>query len=153
MKLEEKFKDTPVIGKFVSNPKLMELFRFAVAGVAGFIVDYLIYLIVIWIFGDGAYLWGKILGFAISVLVNYVMCLYYVFEDAKKQSPAQIVVFFGSSVVGLGLNALLIWIAVDLLGIPAWIANLPVVLIVMVWNYIMKRIAIYKMAGIGKKEK
>ena len=93
MKLEEKFKETPVIGKFVSNPKLMELFRFAVAGVAGFIVDYLIYLVVIWIFGDGAYLWGKILGFAVSVLVNYVMCLYYVFEDAKKQSPAQIVVF------------------------------------------------------------
>ena len=92
MKLAEKFKDTPVIGKFVSNPKLMELFRFAVAGAAGFVVDYAVYLVIIWIFGDGAYLWGKVLGFTISVFVNYLLCLYYVFEDAKKQSPAQIAV-------------------------------------------------------------
>lgn len=151
MNLIERWKHIPIVHKVITNDKLMELFRFCVAGGAGFVVDYLVYLAVLGIWGEQAYLWGKILGFTISVFVNYLLCLYYVFQGAQKQSPAQIAVFFGSSVIGLGLNALLIWVAVDLLGVPAWIANLPVVLIVMVWNYFMKRIAIYKMAGFGKK--
>lgn len=77
-----------------------------------------------------------------SVLVNYIIYILWVFEKANKKAHKLIIIFIGSSVVGLFWNQLLMWIMVDKFKIYYMIAKIFSTTIVMTWDYIMKRKAI-----------
>ena len=100
------------------------------------------------------YEWLSIgIGFTVSVILNYILCLLWVFKGATKQTLKSQIIFIGSSIIGLGITEVLMLFAINVLGmettIELGIAKVVVTLIVMIWNYFMKRLAIYG----GKKEK
>ena len=90
-------------------------------------------------------------GFILSVILNYIICVVWVFEDAGKQNVASQVVFLGSSIIGLGLTELFMLIFMQFM--PASIAKIIVTLIVMVWNYVAKRFALYRIRPYFDKKK
>ncbi|MGI6108318.1 MAG: GtrA family protein [Eubacteriaceae bacterium] len=125
-----------------------ELFRFGVNGVVCFIIDWGTMMLLMtytdlpdW-FSIGA-------GFTLSVIVNYIICVLWVFKGAGKQGFGQQVIFVGSSVVGLFLTEILMAFFMQYMG--ATPAKVIVTLIVMVWNYVFKRFAVYGMDK-GKKD-
>ena len=124
-----------------------ELFRFGVNGVVCFVIDCGTMMLLMtytdlpdW-FSIGA-------GFTVSVIVNYLICVVWVFKGAGKQSAAQQIIFVGSSVVGLFLTEVLM--AFFMRYMTATPAKVIVTLIVMVWNYVFKRFAVYGMNKEGK---
>ncbi len=134
--------------KLLKNPKLLEIFRFGVNGGVCFLVDAAIMALMMDY--TPAPDWLSIgVGFTVSVILNYILCLVWVFKGAGKQDLKSKIIFIGSSVIGLGLTELLMLIALNLLFMDKIIAKIIVTLIVMVWNYFMKRLAIY---GFTKKE-
>ena len=119
-----------------------ELFRFGVNGVVCFLIDWgtMILLMTYTDLPD----WFSIgAGFTVSVIVNYVICIVWVFKGAGKQTLGQQLIFVGSSVVGLFLTE--IFMAFFMQYMSATPAKVIVTLIVMVWNYVFKRFAIYGM--------
>ena len=74
--------------------------------------------------------------------MNYWLCVIYVFRGAGEQTARQKVLFFGSSIAGLVLNQICMFIFVDICGIYYMLAKLGATAIVTVWNYVMKRRAI-----------
>ena len=135
------------IKEFIRSPKVWEIFRFGVNGGVCFVVDAAIMWVCMNIFHLAD--WLSIgLGFTVSVILNYVLCLVWVFKGATKQTLKSQIIFIGSSVIGLGLTEVLMLFALNVLSMHELIAKVIVTLIVMVWNYFMKRIAIYG----GKKE-
>ena len=123
----------------------MEIFRFGLTGGLSFLVDYGFMTLCKQF--TPAPDWLSIgIGFTVSVIFNYWLCARWVFRGAKKQDFKSGVIFIGSSVIGLGLTELLMWLFMKVMSI--YIAKIIVTLLVMVWNYIMKRIAVY-----GVKEK
>ena len=137
-----------MIKKLLKNPKLWEIFRFGVNGGVCFLVDAAIMAVLM----DYTPLadWICIgIGFTVSVILNYILCLVWVFKGAGKQDLKSQIVFIGSSVIGLGLTEVLMLFALNVLFMDKLIAKVIVTLIVMVWNYFMKRLAIY---GFKKKE-
>ena len=88
------------------------------------------------------YLWSSGISFTSSVFVNYWLCVIYVFRGAGEQTARQKVLFFGSSIAGLVLNQICMFIFVDICGIYYMLAKLGATAIVTVWNYVMKRRAI-----------
>lgn len=100
--------------------KLIEqILKFGVVGVIAFVVDFGIFSILSNIFHIH-YLIANFFGFTVSVIVNYLLSMKYVFtrqEGADKK--AEFVLFVILSVLGLGLNELIIYLCVDM-AYEAW---------------------------------
>lgn len=105
-----------------SMKKLLEqLFKFGIVGVICFLIDYVIGIVIMNImvkgFGEGYFelgtMIGSALGFTISVIVNYLLSFKFVFERKEDMNrKAEFVIFIVLSVIGLGLNQLIIWVCV-----------------------------------------
>lgn len=121
--------------------RFREIVRFVIVGGGCFLVDYGM-LFAFTEFCGIPYLWSSGLSFTSSVFVNYWLCVTYVFRGAGRQSPRQRALFFGSSIAGLVINQVCMYIFVDLCGIYYMIAKLFATAIVTLWNYVMKRRAI-----------
>ena len=136
---------------FIKSPRFGEIFRFGVNGGVCFVVDYAVMTLCYKAFQWSEWL-SVGLGFTVSVILNYILCLVWVFKGAGKQSLKSQLIFIGSSIIGLGLTEVLMLFAMNVLNMKTVfllaVAKVIVTLIVMVWNYFMKRIAIY---GVKKK--
>lgn len=124
-----------------SGSRLMELVRFGVTGGVCFVVEFLfLTLFVEWV--RMPVLWATALAFLISVAVNYALCVKWVFPGAQEGSGKVRVQFLITSGMGLGLNELLMWLMNVRLGVQYQIAKVIATLLVMVWNYVTKRLVL-----------
>ncbi|WP_295163577.1 GtrA family protein [Selenomonas sp. F0473] len=121
--------------------RLYEMLRFIFVGGACFLFDYGL-LYVLTAYAGLYYLVSAAVSFTLSVFLNYWLCLVCVFRGANAQSRRAKMLFFGSSIAGLGLNQLLMWSLVDLAHIHYMIAKPVAAGIVMLWNYVLKRRAV-----------
>lgn len=147
--------------------KLIEqMLKFGVVGFVCFFIDYLIGIIVLNIilhtageqFFELASMAGSALGFTISVIVNYILSFKLVFERKEDMNrKAEFVIFIILSIIGLGLNQLIIWICVGpVYGNVAWLqrllnynlaytaAKVVATAIVMVYNFVTRKIFLEK---------
>ena len=123
------------------NERFLELVRFCFVGGLSLIVDCAV-LFGLTEFFNVHYLYSAGISFTVSVIFNYWLCVKYVFKNAKKQTPKQAAIFIGSSVVGLGLNQICMWLFVEIVALHYMLAKLGATVIVTLWNYVAKRKAI-----------
>ncbi len=132
------------IKKLMQQPRFREVFKFAVNGAICFVIDWsCMMLLDAFVFPKTLHWLSIAIGFTVSVIANYIICVLWVFEDAGKQDLKSKAVFVGSSIMGLGWTELLMWLLEKVM--PPFIAKPIVTLLVMVWNYFLKRFAIYGM--------
>ena len=101
-----------------------QIIKFGLVGVLCFFIDYFIYLAVNAFFtATGVadafplyYLVSAFLGFTVSVIVNYLLSMKYVFvrkEDMSRRR--EFIIFIVLSVIGLGINELCLYVGIDLI--------------------------------------
>ncbi len=120
-----------------------EMLRFAVAGGVGFIIDYGCMVLLVKTLSLH-YLLATALAFLLSVIVNYIMCAYWVFQGADTKNRGVQAGFILTSLIGLGLNEVFMLLFVDALHIHYAVAKLIAVVLVMIWNYVSKRKVLVK---------
>lgn len=142
--------------------------KFGVVGVICFGIDYVIGLsvmkIIVKLGGDPLFklasMAGSALGFTVSVIINYILSFRFVFERKEDlDRKREFVVFVVLSVIGLGLNQLIIWICVGpVYGNVAFLqkvlnydlaytgAKVIATAIVMVYNFITRKVFLEKKA-------
>lgn len=130
------------IKKFLKSNIFEEVFRFCITGGVSFLIDYGI-LFVLTEFAGLNYLISSGISFTVSVVVNYIMCVKWVF-DAKDMDSKSVIAFVGSSVIGLGLNQIFMWVFVEKFGMFYMVAKIITTILVMFWNYVAKRKAVVK---------
>lgn len=86
------------------------------------------------------YLISSGISFTISVIVNYVLSLTFVFDAKKGNKIKEFIIFIVLSAVGLGINQVLMWFCVDVLGIFYMISKIGATAIVMVYNFITRKL-------------
>ncbi len=119
-----------------------QILKFGVVGGIAFVIDYGILFLLAKVIGLNELISAAI-SFIISLTFNYFLSTKWVFE-AKKQTPKEVIIFVLLSVVGLGINELLIYLGTKKLGIDVMIVKLFATAIVMVYNFITRKLIIEK---------
>lgn len=119
-----------------------QILKFGVVGGIAFVIDYGILFLLAKVIGLNELLSAAI-SFIISLTFNYFLSTKWVFE-AKKQTPKEVIIFVLLSVVGLGINEVLIYLGTKKLGIDVMIVKLFATAIVMVYNFITRKLIIEK---------
>lgn len=135
------FLESLILKIFPSMDRFWEVFRFLAVGGGCFLLEYVL-LFTLTEYGGFPPLVSAPIAFTISLLVNYILCVYVVFH-AENQSTKQMVLFVVTSLMGLGLNQLVMWCCIDLLGIWYMFSKVVASAIVMVWNYFTKRFILH----------
>lgn len=118
---------------------LGQIAGFGVVGVLAFIIDYGLMILLTEVFSVN-YLISTTISFIVSVIFNYSMSMRYVFAHKKGMSrQREFIIFVVLSVIGLGINDLLMWLGTDLVGIQYWITKIFATGVVMVWNFITRK--------------
>lgn len=144
-------------------PKLMEIVRFIIVGGIATLIDFII-TGVFWYFTNREIypkfyniLFGKIgepstwstvvgtaLGFGISLIFNYLLSLLFVFEEKGDGKSAKgFILFLIFSLIGLGIQSLGMYLLYDLAGFNEWIIKIILTLVVLVFNYITRKLFIF----------
>lgn len=119
---------------------IKQFMKFGVVGFIAFFIDYGTMIFLTEVFGV-SYLISTTVGFIVSVIFNYLASMRYVFVHKEGLSRRkEFVIFIVLSVIGLGLNDLLMWILVDFAFIDYRISKIVVTAIVMVYNFITRKI-------------
>lgn len=139
---------------------LKQIMKFGAVGVFCFFIDYLTFEFCKQILGI-YYVIASAIGFIISVIVNYILSMKFVFEGKEDMSrKKEFVIFVILSLVGLLLNALIIYICVDGVYMHwTWLQGLfsadfaeslgkiGATGIVMVYNFITRKMFLEKKEG------
>ena len=122
--------------------KLIKQFlKFTIVGGLAFIIDYGVFALLTTI--GLHYLISQVISFIIALTFNYFASIKWVF-NAKEQTVKEIVIFVGLSVIGLILSEILLYIGIDLLHHHELIVKFIASVIVMVYNFITRKLIIEK---------
>jgi putative flippase GtrA len=123
--------------------KLIEQFmKFGIVGLIAFFIDYGLLMILSQIFGLDPVISAAV-SFLVSLIFNYLASMKYVFKRRDDMSrKREFAIFCILSIIGLGINELIIWAGVVLFGSGALaVTGSKVVstVIVAIWNFVMRK--------------
>ena len=121
--------------------KLMpQIIKFGVVGGTAFFIDYGLLLFFTDICGIW-YLLSSFLSYSISTVFNYWASMKFVFKGKEDMGKGkEFTIFVTLSLMGLGVNQVGMWGFVDGFGMDYMWAKIIVTAIVMVWNFITRKI-------------
>lgn len=121
-----------------------QIAKFGVVGGLAFLIDYGIMALLTEVFSVN-YLLSTTISFIISVIFNYIMSIFWVFDvDQDKNKRTVFTVFIVLSVIGLLLNDLFMWVFVDGMMIHYLIAKIIATFLVMIYNFITRKLFLEK---------
>lgn len=119
---------------------IKQIMKFGVVGTLAFLIDFGTMTFLTEVFGV-PYLASTTIGFTVSVIFNYLASMRFVFAHKEDMSRRrEFIIFIVLSVIGLGLNDLLMFLGVDLVGIDYRITKIIATAVVMVYNFVSRKL-------------
>lgn len=125
------------------NKLLNQILKFGLVGGMAFVIDYVL-LYFCTEFLHIHYLISSIISFTVSVIFNYILSIKWVFDVKKKQDVKDFVIFIILSVIGLGINSLIMYVMVEKFGVYYMLSKIVSTAVVMVYNFITRKIFVEK---------
>ena len=118
----------------------LQIFKFGIVGGIAFVIDYSIMVICKEILHFNVLL-SAFFGFTISVIYNYIASVRWVFDvNKEKNKTKNFIIFVIFSVIGLILTELIMWFGTDILKINYLIVKIGATIIVMIFNFITRKL-------------
>ncbi len=119
---------------------IAQIMKFGIVGVLAFVIDYGVMVFLTEVFGLNPVVSATI-SFIVSVIFNYIASMRYVFSHKEDMSRSrEFVIFIVLSVIGLIINDVLMWAGTELVSIDYRIVKIFATAVVMVWNFITRKI-------------
>lgn len=136
---------------------LVQIIKFTAVGGISFFVDFAVYTVMCNLLGIHYQIAG-ICGFVVSVVVNYILSMRYVFISKENVSKKkEFIVFVVLSLIGAFINSCILYVCVDMvyafsaelqmLMNEKWMnvfAKIIATFVVMVYNFISRKIFLEK---------
>lgn len=130
------------------NELFNQIMKFGVVGGIAFIIDYICLIISKEIFGLSVLLSAAI-AFIISVIFNYILSIKWVFNVNKEiDQKKNFIIFIVLSIIGLILTEIIMWFGTDIIKISYLIVKIFATAIVMVFNFITRKIFLERNRGV-----
>lgn len=118
---------------------LVQFCKFGLVGTLCFGIDYGL-MVLLTEFAQVEYFVSSAVSFAVSVAVNYMLSMRYVFQGREgMRKLTELAVFGALSIVGLVLNQMIMWIAVEFFHIFYALAKVFATLMVTIYNFISRK--------------
>ena len=126
-----------------------EFMRYLIVGGSAFLVDFTVMFIFQEFVFTGQHVFIAVfLGYIVGLIYNFLLSSGFVFKDGFKKIKGKefssFVIFAIIGTIGLGLTELLMYIFVNILAMYYVFAKIISAAIVMFWNYIARKVIIYK---------
>lgn len=116
-----------------------QIIRFGLVGGTAFLIDYAC-LYIFTEFFQIHYLISASLAFSISTIFNYLASVAFVFNvDQEKSKSQTFITFIVFSIIGLGINELIMWLGVESLHLYYMFVKILATAVVMVFNFITRK--------------
>ena len=120
---------------FLSTSFLLKFIKFSAVGLSGLFIDYAFTYIFKEIFKVQKYVSNSI-GFTIAASSNYIFNRIWTFESKNPDIAVEYTEFIVISLIGLGLNNLIIWLIVSKFKINFYLAKFFAIIVVTLWNFL-----------------
>ena len=126
------------------RPLILKFLKFGVVGASGAVIDFGLTAFCKGILGIPELL-ANAIGFTLAATSNYYLNRIWTWKSKSKDVGVEYAKFFFVSLIGLGLNSLIVFLLKDVSIVPRfvnttldwdfWVAKIIATAIVMVWNF------------------
>lgn len=126
------------------RPLITKFLKFGIVGASGMVIDFGLTALCKGIFGIPELL-SNAIGFTVAATSNYFFNRVWTWKSTSKDVGIEYAKFFFVSLIGLGLNSLIVFLLKDTSLVPRfvettldwdfWIAKIIATAVVMVWNF------------------
>ncbi|MEN8225371.1 MAG: GtrA family protein [Bacteroidota bacterium] len=120
---------------FLSTSFILKFLKFSAVGLSGLFVDYAFTYLFKEIFKVQKYVSNSI-GFTIAASTNYILNRIWTFESENPDIAGEYTAFLVISIIGLGLNNLILWLIVSRFKINFYLAKFFAICVVTLWNFL-----------------
>lgn len=134
------------VKELLTQATLFKFLKFCVVGVTGTIIDFGL----TWICKEKLKIHkfvANAIGFVVAATSNYILNRVWTWGSTNEQVGVEYVKFFGVSLIGLGLNTLILYLLHEKLKLNFWISKVFATGVVMVWNFLANHY--FTFAGVG----
>ena len=118
---------------------MLQLIKFGIVGIIATFVDVGV-LVALKELLHIDILLASAISFCVSVTVNYILSMSFVFKSKKQSKLREFIIFVFLSVGGLCLNQLILWVGVKFTSIYYLAVKLLAMVIVPIYNFITRKI-------------
>lgn len=130
----------------INKDQIIQFIKFGIVGASNTIISYVVYLVLVKL--GVYYLLASVLSFVVGVLNSFFWNNKYVFtaddDTDRNWLSALVKTFMSYAGTGLILSNILLYIWVDLVHIPEWLAPLINLVITVPLNYIVMKFWAFK---------
>ena len=125
-----------------SSYTFIQFFRYIFVGGVAFLADggslFLITTIGV------NYLISVIFAFVIGLAVNYGLSKLLVFENSSVNGKIEFLVYGIIGVIGLGFTEIIMYVLTEIAGLYFMVSKVIATIIVLVWNFVARKITLYR---------
>jgi putative flippase GtrA len=123
------------MSEYFTKAFFLKFLKFGVVGFSGVFVDFGITWLTKEKLGIQKYI-ANAIGFSSAASSNYFLNRIWTFESTNPRVMVEYTEFFVISLIGLGINTLVLWLLVSKFRINFYIAKLFAIGVVTVWNFL-----------------
>ena len=117
----------------------LQLIKFAIVGDIAALVDVGVLVILKELLHFDVLI-ASAVSFSVSVTVNYLLSMSFVFKSKNQNKLKEFVIFVLLSIGGLGLNQLILWVGVNFTHIYYLVIKFLAMVIVPIYNFVTRKI-------------
>jgi putative flippase GtrA len=124
------------MNSFFTKILLLKILKFGVVGMSGMIIDFSTTYLCKEILKIHKYV-SNAMGFVLAASWNYFFNRIWTFESHNPHMAYEFFRFFMVSLIGLGINTLILWLLVSKFKQHFYLSKLFAIGVVMVWNFVV----------------